>query len=159
MTISIYWVKASLTTRLPNNDMDSIFGIGPLELALILIIAGLVMGPERMVHTARWLGKAVAQMQQISQGLRAQLEKEVDTLDNDGQLRATVDELKSIQREVTTVRQEVQNTAVSTLHQAENSIQPPTPPPPTKMNGQNIAPPTTQPQDIPRVLHVPDDPE
>ncbi len=154
--------------------MDSIFGIGPLELALILIIAGIVMGPERMVHAARWLGQAVAQMQSISKDLRTQLEKEVGSLDEGGQLRETVNELKSLQREVSELRQQVDNTAVSIMnetqkeiHEIENSILPPTlaetknkttavvsPPEPAETDPS----PATQP-DLPRVLAIPDDPE
>ena len=152
--------------------MDSIFGIGPLELALILIIAGVVMGPERMVRTARWLGQTVAQMQAISQNLRSQLENEVDGLDDDGQLRETLAEMRTLQREVSELRQQVQNTAVTTLTgtankpqatpaptEPENSIRPPqadTPPLPTKPNG--IAP-NGHTVDLPQLLDVPEDPE
>lgn len=150
--------------------MDSIFGIGPLELALILIIAGIVMGPERMVRAARWLGQAVSQMQSMSQNLRAQLEKEVGTLDADGQLRETANELKSLQREVSALRQEVQNTAVSTVQETkqefatlENSIQPPqinkAPDKPTPLPQPPQTPPPPVNHDIPRVLSIPDDPE
>lgn len=154
--------------------MDSIFGIGPLELALILIIAGIVMGPERMVHAARWFGQTVAQMQSISKGLQAQLEREVGSLDEGGQLRETVNELKSLQREVSELRQQVDNTAVSMinetqteLNEIENSILPPTlartnekntaVSPPPKLAETNPRP-ANQP-DLPRVLAIPDDPE
>lgn len=152
--------------------MDSIFGIGPLELALILIIAGVVMGPERMVRTARWLGQAVAQMQAISQNLRSQLENEVDGLDDNGQLRDTLAEMRTLQREVSELRQQVQNTAVTTLTgtankpqpssppEPENSIRPPqaeTPPPP-QANGTTPTP-NGHTADLPQLLDVPEDPE
>ena len=36
-----------------------LFGIGPLELLVVLVIALLVLGPERMVRTARSAGKTI----------------------------------------------------------------------------------------------------
>ncbi len=46
--------------------MDSFFGIGLPEFVLILVIAGMVMGPERIVRMARSLGVVTARLQNIS---------------------------------------------------------------------------------------------
>ena len=43
--------------------------MGPLELLVILLIAFVVLGPERMVDVGRWMGKAVAQLRDMSAGL------------------------------------------------------------------------------------------
>lgn len=39
-----------------------IFNIGPLELILILLLALIIMGPERMISSARKVGKLVSQL-------------------------------------------------------------------------------------------------
>ena len=66
--------------------MDSVFGIGLPEFILIMLIAGIVMGPERIARTARWLGKTTAQLQAISRGFVRQLTAEIDGAD-DGAFR------------------------------------------------------------------------
>jgi len=46
------------------------FGIGPEELVLILIIALIVLGPERMPKVARDLGRVVGELRRTSDQLR-----------------------------------------------------------------------------------------
>src|ERR1700730_12191787 len=46
------------------------FGVGPEELVLILIIALIVLGPERMPKVARDLGRVVAELRRTSHQLR-----------------------------------------------------------------------------------------
>jgi sec-independent protein translocase protein TatB len=155
--------------------MDSIFGIGPMELALILIIAGLVMGPERMVQTARWLGQKVSEMQAISHNLRNQLDREIAALDKDGGVRTAVDEVQQIgqqlQKEVADTRQQLNRIGgqhattpkpASPNDEPSPSIAPstmampspnePTAPPP-------ITIPSPPPSTIPRLREIADDPE
>ena len=38
--------------------MDGIFGVGPLEILLVLVLALIFLGPQDMVKTARGLGRA-----------------------------------------------------------------------------------------------------
>ena len=47
----------------------NIFGVGTSELLLILVIAMLVVGPERMVKLARDAGKALATLRQITESV------------------------------------------------------------------------------------------
>lgn len=47
----------------------NIFGVGTSELLLILVIAMLVVGPERMVKLARDGGKALARLRQITESV------------------------------------------------------------------------------------------
>ena len=42
------------------------FGIGPLELIFVLVLALLVLGPNRMVDAARTLGKYVREFQRAT---------------------------------------------------------------------------------------------
>lgn len=116
--------------------MDNIFGIGLPEFVLILVIAGMVMGPERILRTARSLGRLTAKLQSISRTFFRQLNAELDSFDQDGQLKSTVEELNQLRRQVSDLRSEVftlttgaaldSKTAVRELRREfENSIVPP----------------------------------
>lgn len=87
--------------------MDNIFGIGLPELVLILVIAGMVMGPERIVRTARSLGALTARLQTISRTFVRQLNAELDTVDETGQIKSTVEELDQLRRQVADLKKEV----------------------------------------------------
>jgi Sec-independent protein translocase protein TatA len=116
--------------------MDNIFGIGLPEFVLILVIAGMVMGPERILRTARSLGRLTAKLQTISRTFFRQLNAELDSFDQDGQLKSTVEELNQLRRQVADLRSEVftlttgaagdSKKAVADLRREfENSILPP----------------------------------
>ena len=49
------------------------FGIGPMELVLILVVALLVLGPKRMPELARTLGKGLGEFRRASADLRQSL--------------------------------------------------------------------------------------
>ncbi|MEM9173885.1 MAG: twin-arginine translocase TatA/TatE family subunit [Myxococcota bacterium] len=49
------------------------FGIGPMELVLILVVALLVLGPKRMPELARTLGKGLGEFRRASSELRQSL--------------------------------------------------------------------------------------
>jgi len=55
-------------------------GIGPLELIVVLIIAFIVVGPERLPELARSLGKTVGDLRALSQGLTSEWQREIDGL-------------------------------------------------------------------------------
>lgn len=153
--------------------MDNIFGIGMPELILILIIAGVVMGPERIGKVARWLGKTSAQLQLISRSFIRQLNNELDGLDDGRALRDAMDEVKILRQELQSLRQEF--TSVSTaavqegkmaLDEIENSIQPPSlksiKPDDSQTAGANNGahtPLTSSTPTLPKPVDVPGDPE
>lgn len=85
--------------------MDSFFGIGVPELVLILILAGIVMGPQRIRHVARTLGSFIGQMQLISRQFTRQLNAELDALDSD-EIKGTVQDVKELQREIANLRRQ-----------------------------------------------------
>ena len=49
------------------------FGIGPLELVMILVVALLVFGPKRVPELARTLGRGLAEFRRASNDLRQSL--------------------------------------------------------------------------------------
>jgi TatA/E family protein of Tat protein translocase len=49
------------------------FGIGPLELVVILVVALLVFGPKRVPELARTVGRGLAEFRRASQDLRQTL--------------------------------------------------------------------------------------
>lgn len=162
--------------------MDSFFGIGFPELVLILIVAGIVMGPERIGQTARWLGRTTAQLQKISRGFVRQLNQELDSSGDGQAIKETMQELQQLRKELTDLRGEVnQTTKDATLSgrkavdEIQNSIKPPSMKPPTlpmppnneggpesesdHVNGHNAAAESTAVPKLPTPLDVPDDPE
>lgn len=86
--------------------MDNIFGVGLPELILILIIAGVIMGPERIVVGARWLGKTTGQLQGVSRSFFRQLNAEVDGIDPTGELKQTMEELNQLRHQMDDLRAE-----------------------------------------------------
>ncbi|MBH3413348.1 MULTISPECIES: Sec-independent protein translocase protein TatB [Pseudomonas] len=59
------------------------FEAGFSELLLVGIVALLVLGPERLPVAARTLGRSLGQARRAMNGLRAQLEREIDMPDLD----------------------------------------------------------------------------
>jgi Sec-independent protein translocase protein TatA len=102
--------------------MDDIFGIGLPEFILILVIAGMVMGPERIARTARSLGLLTARLQSISRSFFRQINAELDAADQDGQLRSTVEELSLLRRQVAELRNEVFTLATGTAAEGKQAI-------------------------------------
>lgn len=86
--------------------MDSFFGIGLPELVLILLLAGLVMGPQRIRQFARIFGKVTAQLQRVSREFARQLNSELDAIDS-GEMKNTLRDMRSLQDEVEALRREL----------------------------------------------------
>jgi len=76
--------------------------VGPWELIVVLIIAILVVGPERMVEIARKLGQYSRQLRQLSNEFLATLQAEVD-LTEQGVTKAVDDVKKDALSEVSAV--------------------------------------------------------
>ena len=147
--------------------MDSFFGIGASELVLILVLAGIVMGPHRIRQVAHWLGKTTAQLQGVARTFSRQLNAELDAADGSGDLRETMKEMQELRRQVADLRREVTSVVAQPFDDGrralqdsqkavENTIRPPRladqlPPSPPVTNGS--------PTPLPRPIDVADDPE
>jgi sec-independent protein translocase protein TatB len=86
--------------------MDSIFGIGIPELVIILLLAGVIMGPQRIRQVAYTLGRITAQLQRVSREFTRQLNAELDSLE-DGSMRDALDDVRQLQKEVEELRREI----------------------------------------------------
>lgn len=53
--------------------------IGAPEILVILVVALLVLGPERLPEAARQVGRAVAEMRRISSGFQAEMRDAMQT--------------------------------------------------------------------------------
>lgn len=71
--------------------MDGIFGIGGNELLVVLLLAAIVLGPERLVRSAREIGKFIRNVKNYFSALTDELKAELDVLDEIKEVR---DDLK-----------------------------------------------------------------
>ncbi len=58
-----------------------IFGIGGNELIVIILLAAIVLGPERLARSAREIGKFVRNLRSYFSSLSSELKAELDMLD------------------------------------------------------------------------------
>ena len=103
--------------------MDSFFGIGLSELIFILILAGLVMGPHRIRMVARTLGRVTAQLQGISREFARQLNNELDSLDDSGDMKSAMREVRELQQEVKNLRQEMKQVPRSFIQEGKDAVE------------------------------------
>lgn len=103
--------------------MDNLFGIGLPEFILIMIIAGIVMGPERIAKTARWLGKTSAQLQAISRGFVRQLNAEIEAADQGGEIKGAMREMQELQRQVAELKTELKTVAQSAVREPRQALE------------------------------------
>ncbi|MBN8579151.1 MAG: twin-arginine translocase TatA/TatE family subunit [Anaerolineae bacterium] len=58
-----------------------IFGIGGNELIVIVLLAAIILGPERLARSAREIGKFVKNVKSYFTSLSGELKAELDILD------------------------------------------------------------------------------
>src|SRR5512137_2316221 len=75
-----------------------VFGIGPLEIALVVLIAFIVLGPDRIPGTMRQLGKWTRQLRETVNNITRDYNTEIRELT--GEITALQDEIRSIQRDL-----------------------------------------------------------
>jgi len=75
------------------------FGIGPLELLLILIILIVVVGPEKVPDVARRLGRAVRAFRGATTQITQEIDKELRSIKEDVKIDISED-LRSIKEDV-----------------------------------------------------------
>src|SRR5512135_2207297 len=98
-----------------------VFGIGPLEIVLVVLIAFIVLGPERIPGTMRQLGKWTRQLRETVNNITRDYNTEIRELT--GEITALQDEIRSIQRDLGSIATGFMTTTV-----------PPAGRPPTRSN-------------------------
>jgi sec-independent protein translocase protein TatB len=94
-----------------------VFGIGPAELILILLLAFVVLGPEKLFATARELGRWTARLRRMAFELSSEVRTELAVPTQD--VQETLTELRDLSGELRTQL----HTSLS-----EARLAPPTPP-------------------------------
>jgi sec-independent protein translocase protein TatB len=61
----------------------NVFGVGTGELVVLALLAGVILGPRRMVKLARELGRLVAQVRSLANEVSRQVNQEIALLDLD----------------------------------------------------------------------------
>lgn len=150
--------------------MDSFFGIGLPELVLILVIAGIVMGPERIGVAARWLGKTSAQLQAISRSFVNQLNAELDGIQDVDEIRGALRDMQDLRDQVEQLKRELISVSNGAIRESKQALQETReelertialPPVQSKLETESIDPPVEplSKVDLPNRLEIPDDPE
>jgi Tat protein translocase TatB subunit len=57
----------------------AMFGIGPVELAVVLIVALLVMGPKKLPELARTVGRGLAEFRRASNDLKRSIDLDLES--------------------------------------------------------------------------------
>jgi sec-independent protein translocase protein TatB len=70
-----------------------LFGIGTTELVVILLLAAIVLGPERLARTARELGKFTRNAKAYIGSFSEELKGELDVLDDLKKVKEDMDKI------------------------------------------------------------------
>lgn len=145
--------------------MDSFFGIGFPELVFILVLAGLVMGPQRIRDVARTLGRFVGQMQAISRQFTDQLNRELDAMDSE-EMKGAIEDMRQLRREMDDLRRQVRSIpdqyireGRAAVAEGERAFKPVSRQGPRREEQDGLPTPVTVPESLPRPINVEDDPE
>ena len=80
----------------------SILGMGSLELLVVLLLAFIILGPERMVDAARKLGKLTRELRRMTNEVTVMVQEEVDRVKD-----PIIREGKELESRVTSVTSEL----------------------------------------------------
>lgn len=111
------------------------FGVGPLELALVAIVAVIVLGPERIPAVAVQLARAVRYMRGYASDATADIRKELEELtkEYDEMRKELTDFRSSVGKGFSSIADEVDRTLRES--QDQPIIEPGGEPPPGAGNG------------------------
>ncbi len=85
----------------------TVFGIGTLELVLILLLLILIFGPDRIVEMGKWLGRSYRKLTGVTDEINqqvAQVRKAIDTTTGMANLtdplKETAKDLNAVQKDI-----------------------------------------------------------
>ena len=90
------------------------FGVGPLEIGLVAIIAVIVLGPERIPEVAVQIARAVRQLRSYATSATSQMRKELDELTREyEEVRKELKEFReSVTKDVSSVADQISKAAL-----------------------------------------------
>lgn len=91
------------------------FNLGLFELGLFGVIALIILGPEKLIITARTLGKWYGHFRRMSARLQSELVSELELTEVQNALNAQIDEIRASEAKLKTQIQQLQ----TKLYQAE----------------------------------------
>jgi sec-independent protein translocase protein TatB len=107
-------------------------GIGPLELTLVIVVAVIVLGPERIPEVAVQIAKAVKFLRGYATSATSQMRTELDELTREyEEVRRELQEFrKDIRKDVTSMADQVSKTLLEEPALKDPIIEPGGEPPP-----------------------------
>lgn len=110
------------------------FGIGALEAGLVIIIAVIVLGPERIPEVAVQIGKAVKFLRGYATSATSQMRAELDELTREyDEVKRELQEFRhSVRKDVTSMAGQVQKALLDEPALKDPIIEPGGEPPPGK---------------------------
>ena len=97
----------------------TVFGIGTLELVLILLLLILIFGPERITEMAKWLGQGYRKLTDVTSEINQQvmqvkkaMNTAVDMPDLTNPIQEVTQEIANVQAQVDGIQKEI-NTEMS----------------------------------------------
>src|SRR3990172_7955589 len=108
------------------------FGIGPLEAGLVIVVAVIVLGPERIPEVAVQIAKAVKFLRGYATSATSQMRAELDDLTKEYEdVRRELQEFKqSVRKDVTSMANQVSKTLLEDPALKDPIIEPGGEPPP-----------------------------
>ncbi len=100
--------------------MDSFLGVGLPELLVILLLAGVIMGPQQILRVARLLGVWTARVQREYRGFVRQLNKEIDDMEAQ-ELKQAFKEVQKVGQQINSLRRDVRTAPGTLLRQGEKA--------------------------------------
>lgn len=114
----------------------TVFGIGTLELILVLLLLILIFGPERITEMAKWLGQSYRKLTGATNEINQQVMQVKKAMTTAVDMPDLTNPIQEVAQEVT---QEIANVQ-SKVDGIQKEIK-------TEMNAPSIAPPTESPED------------
>jgi Tat protein translocase TatB subunit len=68
------------------------FNVGPMEMFVIVVVALVVLGPEKLPQVGRMIGKGLAEFRRASAELRGSLEREMQNIEHEVKVREATQE-------------------------------------------------------------------
>jgi sec-independent protein translocase protein TatB len=88
------------------------FGVGPLELALVAVIAVVVLGPDRLPEVAVQLARAIRYLRSYATSATAQMRQDLDELTRDYEdVRKELQQFRdSVRKDINSVGEQLEKT-------------------------------------------------